>query len=268
MIRWLTHILDIKNILGMQRVVYYTIRFVNWDGTLLQETQELAGTIPTYTGATPTRPNDAQYSYTFDTWQPAIAAATEDKTYTAQYTAIPLPIPQYPNNQVVLQAEDTTLQYYISRSGGTAIQITRMLNGHTDVQYVTANNVWRTLVDVEAGTDIILEGVGGDIVQVQTNDATFICPSNTVTDINTQLAFKILDFRNASALTTFTYAGSTNSLQALYGNSTNGAISYMQVSLIEQSTVSNGVLYINTAGYYAPQIITAAQAKGWSVVSI
>ena len=45
--------------------------------------------MPQYTGSTPARPDDEEYTYTFSGWTPAIVAATEDATYTATYTASP-----------------------------------------------------------------------------------------------------------------------------------------------------------------------------------
>ena len=68
--------------------VYYTIRFLNYDGTELQNTQVLEGDMPAYTGETPTKPEDAQYTYTFNGWSPKIVAATSDAYYTAQFTAM------------------------------------------------------------------------------------------------------------------------------------------------------------------------------------
>ena len=66
----------------------YTITFVNWDGAeLLTLTEVEEGTIPAYTGATPTRQETAEFAYTFAGWAPEIAAATSDATYTATYTA-------------------------------------------------------------------------------------------------------------------------------------------------------------------------------------
>ena len=66
----------------------YTIRFLNYDGTELQVLTDVAeGTLPVYTGATPTRPSDSQYNYTFKGWSPQIVEATADATYTAQFTA-------------------------------------------------------------------------------------------------------------------------------------------------------------------------------------
>ena len=67
----------------------YTVRFLNWDGSVLQSKQVEEGQIPQYTGATPTKPDDAQYTYTFSGWTPQIVAATADATYTATFTATP-----------------------------------------------------------------------------------------------------------------------------------------------------------------------------------
>jgi hypothetical protein len=70
---------------------YYTIKFKNWDGSVLQSTQVEEGQMPQYTGATPTKPSDSQYSYTFSGWTPTVAAVTGEATYTATYTATEKP---------------------------------------------------------------------------------------------------------------------------------------------------------------------------------
>ena len=63
----------------------YTIKFVNYDGTVLQSLTVTESYTPSYTGSTPTRAADAQYTYTFKGWDSTISAATADKTYTATY---------------------------------------------------------------------------------------------------------------------------------------------------------------------------------------
>jgi len=45
------------------------------------------GETPEYTGKTPTKEADAQYTYAFNNWIPEITAAVEDATYKAEYTA-------------------------------------------------------------------------------------------------------------------------------------------------------------------------------------
>ena len=65
--------------------VYYTIRFLNYDGTELQSSQVLEGDMPAYTGTTPTKPEDDNFTYEFSGWSPAIVAASADTDYTAQF---------------------------------------------------------------------------------------------------------------------------------------------------------------------------------------
>lgn len=70
-----------------RNTVYYTITFVNDDGTVLQTSQVEEGTMPEYTGDTPTKQETDEFRYFFESWTPEIVPAIADATYTATYTA-------------------------------------------------------------------------------------------------------------------------------------------------------------------------------------
>lgn len=66
----------------------YTVRFLNYDNTVLQAWSVAGWTTPTYSWATPTKPPiDEDHFFTFDWWSPTLWPVTHDTDYVAQYKA-------------------------------------------------------------------------------------------------------------------------------------------------------------------------------------
>ena len=65
----------------------YKVRFINEDGSVLQEETLDYGSIPTYKKETPTKTRTEEYTYEFDKWSPEITKVTSDQEYKATYKA-------------------------------------------------------------------------------------------------------------------------------------------------------------------------------------
>ena len=64
----------------------YTVTWKNWDGSVLEEDTGLEiGTLPSYDGNTPTRPDSDRYTFYFTRWQPNVTKVTQDAVYVAMY---------------------------------------------------------------------------------------------------------------------------------------------------------------------------------------
>ena len=67
----------------------YTVTWVNWDNKELEKDEDVSyGADPEYNGEEPTKAGNAQYSYKFTGWNPAVSPVTGDVTYKAQFEEV------------------------------------------------------------------------------------------------------------------------------------------------------------------------------------
>lgn len=124
---------------------HYEIRFIiNYgDSTRVLEIDTVPyGTMPQYTGETPTRPTADGVVYTFIGWEPTIAEATEDVTYMAKFTDEMLQF-----NVITIIQNDTIPQ---TVDWGTQVTFNAdEKEGYTFIKWsndVTANPMYITIV--------------------------------------------------------------------------------------------------------------------------
>ncbi len=135
----------------------YTVKFLNYDGSLLKEYTVDYGETPAYDGETPVRPANAQYTYTFSDWGD-IASVTGDAEYTANYSAV---VNKY---TVKFMSEDGTQTYdeQVLEYGATPVYAGETPTKERTAQYTYTFKGW----------DSEIAAVTGDITYAARFDST------------------------------------------------------------------------------------------------
>ena len=69
----------------------FTVTWKNWNGSVLYVDNDAPyGSLPTYSGQTPTREKDSQFSYTFSGWSPEVHRVYSNQDYTAVFDSEPI----------------------------------------------------------------------------------------------------------------------------------------------------------------------------------
>jgi len=151
----------------------YVILFQNYDGAELQKDTVEHGAAVSYSGATPTKPATAQYTYTFLEWSPNIVSpATDNATYTAQFSE---KINQY--DIAFLNYDSTVLQSSKWNYGTTPSYSGATPTRPASSQYSYTFKGWdRTPSTVTGATQYVAQYdsvVNTYTITVQPNDANF-----------------------------------------------------------------------------------------------
>ena len=197
----------------------YTVTWKNGD-TVLQSGKVAYGTKPAYTGATPTKADTAQYTYTFKGWSPEIVAVTGDTTYTAEFNSV---------------LREYTVTW---KNGDTVLQSTKVAYG-TKPAYTGAT----ATKAATAQYTYTFKGWSPEIVAV-TGDTTYTAEFNATTNIykitwkNGNSVLKINEVRygemptysgdipqkTATAQYTYVFKGWSPEVSAVTGDTTYNAV--------------------------------------------
>ena len=140
----------------------YTVTWKNENGDVIDETTGAYGTVPAH--AAPTKPADAQYTYAFAGWTPAVSAVTGDATYTATFSAISW---GDANGDGEITTKDVTLirRYlanYDDETGLSSVEIAPVADVNGDGEITTKDVVllrrYLANYDEETGTSTVVLG--------------------------------------------------------------------------------------------------------------
>ena len=209
MIRFITNILDIKNILGMQRAL-----------------------------------------------PPAPPAPTPDPELVANINAI--------------RTQDGNPKICMAFSGNITIQGIYQGSSFT----ITLPDGWSGAeipnIYADPETDVTAQGAITDVIIYNYYGYNYVAISDTVTAVifadSLADALYTLDLRNAASLSSLPSSGALF-INRIYALATNENVANSIASLISNSTIANGEVWINNEDAYAAEIVAAAAAKGWTVYS-
>ncbi len=94
-------------------ITKYNVRFLNYDNSVLLSTTVNKGSYATYSGSTPTRPNDGTTVYTFSGWDKPLTSTVinSDTDFIAQYTTSTV---KTGKETTVIAATSTTMGYTLT----------------------------------------------------------------------------------------------------------------------------------------------------------
>ncbi len=160
---------------GELKDLSYTVVFLNADGDTLQSSSVKYGSVPEYTGATPTLAPTAEYSYSFKGWDSSLLPVTGPATYTATYNAT---INQYTisfvnYNDSILQSEVLPYGSAVTYKGTTPIRESTVAYNYVfksfdkAVKSVTGTETYKALYDSSLVTYEVVFKNGTEVVNTQ-----------------------------------------------------------------------------------------------------
>lgn len=168
----------------------YHYAFINWDDTTLQEGSLTEGETPEYTGETPTRPNEGNYTYEFVGWEPEPGPLYTESIYRAMF------------NEIEYDPDDLTLPYvtFKAEEAGSTFGLAKIAEspmGYDKVEYSTDKTTWTNLF---TNNTITLANVG-DEVYVRISERYNLSDTNYT---RFKMTGKIAAYGNVMALLDYT----------------------------------------------------------------
>jgi len=163
----------------------YTITWLDGDGNELTSEQVEYGKTPSYSGSTPTKAADVQYTYTHNGWTPEIVSVTGNATYNATFSStVNKYTITFKNGDEVLQSGEVDYGETPAYAGAAptkvaTAQYTYTFNGwDPEISTVTGAQTYTALYTETANTyTVIWQNTNGNILEKDENVPYGTAPS-------------------------------------------------------------------------------------------
>ena len=197
----------------------YTITWKNIGGAILETDVNVEyGTTPTYDGTTPTTEGTAEYSYSFDGWNPSVKKVDDDAEYTAKYksTKNKYTVTWKNDNGTVLET-DKEVEY-----GTTPTYDGTTPTKGTDKQYSYTFDGWnpevKTVTDDATYEAKFKSTVNKYTVTWKNDDGTTLETDNDVPYGTIPTYDSATPTKKATAHYTYSFSGWSPTVEAITGN--------------------------------------------------
>ena len=211
----------------------FTIRFLNWDGTVLEMVEVEEGQTPVYGGTEPTKESDETYNYTFNGWMPEISPANGNVDYVAQFTATEIPV-----GPVEDPADDITLPYVTFRAEEAGSTIGAAVVHPYHAVYYGFDKV-NFPNKITTSTVITLANVGDEVYFRSTSTTT----NESNRYLNFKMTGKIAAYGNCKALYNVNIMNDNVAVQSMFRNLFSGCTALTKAPKLPDTTLNSMCYY-------------------------
>ena len=212
-----------NNLYAVWQVKTYTVTWVDWNGTVLEtDTDVEYNSDPRYDGKNPTRAADAQYTYTFKSWDKPLEKVTKDVTYTAVYEET---INKYTIKWVDWDGSevrtDTEVPY------GTELEVPEDPTRAADDQYTYTFKGWTPEVETVTGDAVytaVYEKTTNKYTVTWKNDDGSVLRTDKNVEYGTMPNYGSNPTKAADAQYTYTFKGWTPEVETVTGDAVYTAV--------------------------------------------
>ena len=176
---------------------------------------------------------------------------------------VPVPMPAYAANEYVMRTARTDNIDYTPTFTGT---LTVSIPGDSDTYPSSYSGTELSIFDLSENTDVVLTGHVLVVTFHSGANVKMLAINDTITSLYLADNVETLDLRNASSISSYNVTG--DNVSVLYAKADSTINRNISVAVINNSSISHGVVWVDRTQTYAAAVVAAAELRGWTVYDL